>query len=355
MKNPAKIDKLLQQLIKNSPLGVAVFDDTYHLLQVNPSFCEIIAYVEQELNNFTLINIMYPDDVDETIKLFKQLFKGKIPSFAVEQRWLKKNGDTAWVNLRVSAIGDEANAFSYGLAMVEDISHQKQVTEAYQYLRERMGQTELLATIGRLTSTLTHEINNSMHVVQGLLNLSLEELDNPVELTSYLNMSMAESAKVVELIARLRYSYRVDPEPTAVFELNPLLEEVAALAHRELKRKNISVHPQLASGLPSITSRFNQLYLIFLSITLNLGEILGPTSKGEIEIRSNFLPQSVEVTLFGRCDEIRPDAAKLDLSLSFSRDKIGALGGDLSIDKQNGGIACVVKIPFSIPETPATI
>ena len=79
MKNPAKIDKLLQQLVKNSPLGAAVFDDTYHLLQVNPSFCEIIAYAEQELNNFTLITIMYPDDVDETIKLFKQLFNSAQP------------------------------------------------------------------------------------------------------------------------------------------------------------------------------------------------------------------------------------------------------------------------------------
>jgi hypothetical protein len=43
------------------------------------------------------------------------------------------------------------------------------------------------------------------------------------------------------------------------------------------------------------------------------------------------------------------------LSLSFSRDKIVELGGNLSIDKQNGGIACVVEIPFSIPETPSTV
>ncbi len=355
MKNPAKIDQQLQQILKNSPLGVTTFNATYRLLGVNPSFCELTAYTEQELNNFTLVDIIHPDDVDKMTKLCQQLFKGEILSFAAEQRWIKKSSEVVWVNLRISAASDESNAFSLGVAMVEDISQYKQAEEAYQYLRGRMSQTEQLATVGRLTSTLTHEINNSMHVVQGLLNLSLEELDNPVELTSYLNMNLTESAKVVDLISRLRSSYRVDPEPAAVFDLNQLLEEVATLAHRELKRKNINVHTNLAANLPAITSRFNLLYLIFLSLALNLGEILGSTSRREIEIRSNLLPHGVQVTLLGKCDELGPDAAELDLSLSFSRDKIVELGGDLSIDRQNGGIACVVEIPFSIPETPPFI
>lgn len=355
MKNPAKINKQLQQFLKNNPWGVATFDATYHLLQVNPSFCEITAYTERDLNGFNIIDIIYPDDVDKTIKLLQQLLKGEIASFAVEQRWTKKSGVTVWVNLMISAISDDFDTFAYGIAMVEDITRYKQAEGAYQRLRERRGQTEQLATIGRLTSTLTHEINNSMHVVQGLLNLSLEELDNPVDLVSYLNMSLAESAKIVELIGRLRYSYRVDPEPATVVELNPLLEEVATLAHRELKRKNISVHTRLAANLPAINSRFSQLYLIFLSIALNLGEILNSMNRGEIEIRSNFLPLGVKVTLFGQCNEIGPDTTELDLSLSFSRDKIVELGGNLSIDKQNGGIACVVEIPFSIPETPPPV
>jgi len=355
MENPTKINKQLQQFLKNNPRGVATFDTTFHLFKVNPLFCEITAYPEQELNDITIIDVIYPDDVNKTTKLLHQLLKGEIASFAVEQRWTKKSGETIWVNLLISAISDDSDTFSYGMAMVEDITRYKQTEKAYQRWRERRGQTEQLATIGRLTSTLTHEINNSMHVVQGLLNLSLEELDNPVDLVSYLNMSLAESAKVVELIGRLRYSYRVDPEPPAVFELNQLLEEVATLVHRELKRKNVSVHTRFASNLPSVTSQFSQLYLIFLSIALNLGEILTSTDRGEIEIRSNFLPQKVKVTFFAKCDEIGLDTTELDLSLSFGRDKIVELGGNLSIDKQNGGIACVVEIPFSIPETPPTV
>jgi len=355
MNNPSNIDQPLQQFLQNSPLGFATFDAVYHLLSVNPPFCEITGYTEQELNNLTIVDIIHPDDVDEMTKLAQQLFNGEISSFAIEQRWTRKNSEMLWVNLTISAISDEAGLFSYGIAMVEDISHHKQVEEAYQRLRERMNETEQLATIGRLASTLTHEINNSIHVVQGLLNLALEELDNPVDLMSYLNMSLVESTKVVELIGRLRYSYHVYPEPAAVFELNQLLEEIATMAHRELNRRNINVHTHLVSDLPSITSRLSQLYLIFLSIALNLGEILGSMGRGEIEIRANVLPECVEVMLFGKSDEFQLDVAELDLSLSFSRDKIVELGGDISIDKQNGGIACVVEIPFSIPETPPTV
>lgn len=355
MKNSVNIDQQLQQLLQNSPLGLATFEATYRLFQVNPPFCELTAYSEQELNDLTLIDIIHPDDVDEMMALTRQLFNGEILSFTVQQRWMRKNGESCWVKLTISAISDESGLFSYGLVMVEDIAPYKQVADAYQRLREQMDENEQLVTLGRLTSTLAHEINNSMHVVQGLLNLSLEDLDNSADVMQYLNMSLTESGKVVELINRLRYSYRVEPEPAAAIELNQLLEEVAVLAHRELKRKNISVHPRLTPKLLSVTSRYSELYLIFLSLTLNLGEAMGSVGRGDIEIKSNILSEGVAVTLFGKNDEVQLEAAELDLSLSFSHDKIVKLGGDMSIDKQNGGIVCIVKIPFSIPETPPPV
>jgi len=90
-------------------------------------------------------------------------------------------------------------------------------------------------------------------------------------------------------------------------------------------------------------------------LALNLGETLGPPGKGEIEIQSNLLSQGIGVRLVGQGDKPDLDVTELDLSLSFSRDKIVELDGHFSIDKQNGGIVCIVEIPFSIPETPSSV
>jgi PAS domain S-box-containing protein len=362
MKIPVKVDKQLQQVFDNSPFGVVVFDATYHLLWINLSFCEMTTSSKAELVNRSIVDIIHPDDIDKMMQLAQHLFASEISSFDIEQRWINKNGETLWFDWVVTIVGDEVGGVSLAVAMVKNISHDKQMEAAYQYLRKRINQIEHLATIGRLVSTLTHEINNSMHVVQGLLNLCLEELDNPIELSSYLNMSLTESAKVVELAGRLRYSYRALPDPPESVDLNGLLEAAVPMAHRELRRKNIRIHTRLAAELPAITSRASQLYLIFLSLILNMAELLVITGSGEIEIRSGLVPEGVQVVLSAQTDHVAtstarlwPEEPELDLSLSFSRDKLIELGGNLSLQSQDGGIICTVKIPFLMPEDSAPI
>jgi hypothetical protein len=88
---------------------------------------------------------------------------------------------------------------------------------------------------------------------------------------------------------------------------------------------------------------------------------LGHFGGGAIDITAHSLPHAVRVTIAGsfaaRIQDKVPvwsDEMEIDLGLSFSRAKIVELGGELSIEQQNGGMACIIKIPFSIPENPST-
>jgi len=54
-------------------------------------------------------------------------------------------------------------------------------------------QTERQATLGRLTASLIHEINNPMASIQGMLKLASEDPANSAQVKTYLEMSLQET------------------------------------------------------------------------------------------------------------------------------------------------------------------
>ncbi len=353
--NSPDFDKHLLQILEDGPLGLATVNADLHFLSVNQTLCRMLAVTAAELTPLPLSDIVHREDYAAMNRLARQLFDRQIPAYSLEQRWRKKDGSLLWVHLTVTAVCDDDSAPCYGVVVIENITSQKQAEAKLEYLAQRLAQTERLTTIGRLTSTLTHEINNSMHVVQGLLNLSLEELDNPLDLTSYLNMSLSEASKIIQLIGRLRYSYFAQSEPVETFELPPLLEEAATLATRELKRRHISVHVQPVPELPALTSQPSRLYLVLLSSILNLGEMMASGGGNNLDIRVYSLPQSIMIAMSGSAEdedvafarEGWQQALEMELRFSFHRDTVADLGGELAIETEEENITYTLEIPVS--------
>ena len=93
---------------------------------------------------------------------------------------------------------------------------------------------ERLATVGRLTASLSHEINNPMQAIQGALNLALEELDSPEDLTTYLQLSLTESERIIQLLSRMRQIYCPENDHQERINLNEILREAIKLADKSL-------------------------------------------------------------------------------------------------------------------------
>jgi nitrogen-specific signal transduction histidine kinase len=233
-------------------------------------------------------------------------------------------------------------------------------------LSKQILQSERLATMGRLTASLSHEINNPMQAIQGALTLALEELNNPAEVDMYIRMSLQESDRVVKLINRLRQIYRPQAERPESLDLNRLLQEAVAIARKEIKRQKISLHVDLAPQLPPLTVIANQIHLVFLSLILNLSDAIGSAGGGPLHIRSDRTTETIRIEFSTKASiltltdwnllfkaEPAQDELNNSLGLSLSYDIIAAHGGSIHLKQTGSDVVCRLEFSLLSPNSSA--
>ena len=120
--------------------------------RVNPRLCELFGYSAEELLRLKFSDLTHPDDLPRSVALVGELSEERRKFFAVEKRYLRKDGRVIWALSTVSLMRDRHGTPQNLIAIVEDISGQKEAQLALG-LRE----AELRALTARLNSAREEE------------------------------------------------------------------------------------------------------------------------------------------------------------------------------------------------------
>jgi nitrogen-specific signal transduction histidine kinase len=230
-------------------------------------------------------------------------------------------------------------------------------------LRKQILRSERLVTVGRLTASVVHEINNPMQAIRGALTLALEELNDHHVVEAYIHLSQQESERVVKLINLIRQIYRPQSDQTETIDFNALLENVLKITSDVLNQQDVSLHLSLESGPPPLVGIANQLQLAFLSLILNLSDLIGAKDGGELTIRTASTSTTLQVEFTTDAPiamslgplEIQPGdrmpvlEQNILIDLSTPRNIILAHGGSVEAAIQNDRSVIEVLIPLSGP------
>ena len=117
-------------IFDQAPLGIALVDDeTGNFLEINSKFCELMGYSEQEMKSKNYQSITHPKDFEKTELNVSQLKEGKIKSYTAKKRYITKSNVIIWVNLIVSSLSKTSKKRRTNIAIIEDITSQKQILE----------------------------------------------------------------------------------------------------------------------------------------------------------------------------------------------------------------------------------
>jgi PAS domain S-box-containing protein len=163
-------------VFENSPLGLALIQRDYQLAKVNESLCRMSGYSEAELFSLNPLDFTYPDDLEESARLAEALFNGEIPSYQVEKRYLKKNGEIMWVTLTATILRDREGRPAYGLGMIEDITERKRDQEALRESEERFRGLFEQSPIGVTLMTMDYRMIRANAAFCRMLGYSEAEL-----------------------------------------------------------------------------------------------------------------------------------------------------------------------------------
>lgn len=125
-----------RRVFDEAPIGVAIVGLDHRLVRVNRTFCRLLGYPARKLTSLTFPEITYPEDVDQAVALARRVFSSEIPSYTLEKRLIRKNGELVWIKLTATVMRDEEGQPLYGLAMVENITGWRQAEERYRALFE---------------------------------------------------------------------------------------------------------------------------------------------------------------------------------------------------------------------------
>lgn len=112
-------------------IGIAQADPkTGRWLRVNRKMCEITGYSSAELLTLRIPEVTHPDDRERDWQAFHSVKDGKLDSYHLDKRYIRKDGKIIWVNVNMTVIRDSSGQPHRTIATIEEITERKLAEEA---------------------------------------------------------------------------------------------------------------------------------------------------------------------------------------------------------------------------------
>jgi two-component system, LuxR family, sensor kinase FixL len=241
-----------------------------------------------------------------------------------------------------------------------DITERKRAEEALHKAQAELAHITRVATLGEMTASIAHEVNQPLAAVVTNANACLRWLagqaPNLDEARQAIGRIVKDGHRASEVIGRIRALVKKSPPRKDWLNINETILEVIALARSEIHRNRVSLQIQLADRLPLVLADRIQLQQVVLNLIINGIEAMNGSSEGRRELRvstetdgSNGVLIAVRDSGVGLNPEIpehlfdpfyttKPDG--MGMGLAISRSIIEAHGGRLwaSLNAPRGAV-----------------
>jgi PAS domain S-box-containing protein len=234
-----------------------------------------------------IIQRTHPTDIARVRQLIDHASRdGK--DWELEHRLLMPDGLVKSVHVVARATRDEAGRLEF-VGAIMDVSAAKRAEQELRQAQAELAHVTRVTTLGELTASIAHEVNQPITGVvvnaEAALRWLRAEPPNLDEIRVNLGGIIKDGNRAGDVIHRIRALVKKTPPRMARFDLNEAVRDVIALTRSELLRHGVSLHTQLATGLPLIEGDRIQLQQVILNLTLNAVEAMSGIEGGAREIR----------------------------------------------------------------------
>ncbi len=260
---------------------VAWSDEAYRILEFDRS---------KEPSIEVVLERTHPEDR----ACLEQFLMGLSPeqkAWSVEHRLLLPSGAVKHVHVVAHAAQDAIDRFEYVGALM-DVTETKRALEALQQAQAELAHVTRVTTLGELTASIAHEVNQPLAAIITNGDASLRWLDaeppNLAEAREAIARMIRDGNRASEVIRRLRDMTRKTGPQMAPLNINDVIGDVVALVQRELMINRVRLQLDLASSPTPIVGDKVQLQQVIINLVMNGIEAMLPVPAGarELTIRS---------------------------------------------------------------------
>ena len=162
----------------------------------------------------------------------------------------------------------------------------KRAEEAFRTAQMELAHVTRVATLGEMTASIAHEINQPLGALVNNAGACLSWLDaeNLEEARNSVALMMDDAQRASEIITRIRALVKKAPPQKDWLEINQTIREVIGLARNEMQRNGVALETQLSDDVPLVFADRIQLQQVMLNLMMNAIEAMSGAADGPREL-----------------------------------------------------------------------
>ena len=300
-------------------------DETYRQFGLTPD--TFSGQVEDAVSR------IHPEDLPAVMENIEKVLAGDL-EYATQYRAVRPNGTVCWIDARGVLV---RNGQTHMIGISIDITDQKKAQQALQETRMELAHVSRMVTMGELTASIAHEINQPLTAIVANGSASLRWLamqpPNLDEAREAMSRVVRDANRAGAVIGRVRGLIRKAPTEVEPLDANKKIRQVLALAASEILKDGVTVRTELADDLPAVLGDHVQVEQVMLNLIINgidaMSTIAGPR---QLHIRSAKHPQGVLIQVQDSGTGYDPAQADVIFEPFFTTKRQG-IGMGLSISR----------------------
>lgn len=353
--------------IEQSSSDIIITNKDAIIEYVNPRFSELTGYTKKEVIGLNPRLLKSGNKSrEEYVQMWKTLTSGK--SWHGEFLNKKKNGDLFWESAIISPITNENRIITNYIAIMDDITNQKQMIEELIKAKEKA--EEMNKIKASFFANMSHELRTPFVGILGFAELLSEMVTDP-EALSMVNAIIKSSKRLTDTLNKILDLSKLEldevkPEFHPV-DINELLSDTYNLFINSFDKNSINYKLELLSNNLIINSDEKLLRGILINLINNA---IKYTIKGEIIVSSKIISkkgkkflhlivsdtgigipkekQEVIFEAFRQASEgYNRSFEGTGLGLTIVKKYIDILNGNLLLNSEPGiGTTFIIQLPF---------
>jgi signal transduction histidine kinase len=262
-------------------------EETFRIFEYEPATKPSLELLQRRL---------HPDDVPAFRQVAERASENG-QDFAHEYRLRMPDERVKRIRAVAHAFRDEAGDIEF-VGAVMDITTNRQAEHELHKTRSDLAHVMRMTSLGELTASIAHEVNQPLGAVLFNAEAALSWLDgdapNMNEAHTALQRIVRDGTRAGEIIRRIRALAKKPDLKMIALDLNDVLSEVLTFVHHELLSSDVALRVEYASGLPIIPADKVQLQQVILNLMLN-----------GIEAMQAIVDRPRELTIRSEQDEAR--------------------------------------------------
>jgi len=330
-----RAEYLSRQVFESSPDHICIVGRDYRFQRVNPAFERRYGMPAETFVGKHVADFLGMEGFERTAKAYyERCFAGEEVSYA---EWFNMSLGRRYLAVTYSPLRPASERVEAVLSINRDLTEHMLASEGLREAQMELAHANRLTTMGQLTASIAHEVNQPIASTVTNAQAALRWLDTrppDLEETRHaIARIVNDGMRAGDVIHRIRAIIQKVPARTDRFDINDAISDVVALTRSELSSNGVSLQTQFAQGLPLIEGDRVQLQQVILNLIVNAIEAMSGVSERERELSiSTEINASDGALVAVRDSGPGLDSARLEhLFDAFYTTKSSGMGMGLSI------------------------